>query len=98
VKGGARVGALFDTARQIEPWLTARGLKPEDINRGMSILLGDDWKRMGNDELRERLQANGHTLTQTMPYFADEIEALIRGAIKLEDFRTSFIDTLALRR
>lgn len=85
------MAALFDAAKQIEPWLTERGLKNEDIRRGMEILLGEDWETINNAELLKRLQANGHRITEAMPYFADEIEALIRGAVKLEDFRKRLI-------
>ena len=90
------MAALFDVAKQLVPWLTERGLKKEDILRGMSILLGDDWESIDSDELMKRFQANGHKLTQTMPFLADEIEALIRGAIKLDDFRSRLTEYLEI--
>jgi hypothetical protein len=90
------MAALFDVARQLVPWLTERGLKKNDILRGMNILLGEDWETIDSDELIKRFQKNGHKLTQSMPFMADEIEALIRGAIKLDDFRSRLTEYLEI--
>jgi hypothetical protein len=81
------MGALFDVAKQIEPWLTERGLKGDEIANGMNLLLGDDWEKIGPPELFKRLQSKGYSVTETMPAFADELEGLVRGALKIESFR-----------
>ncbi|HTG01281.1 MAG TPA: hypothetical protein VK654_11950 [Nitrospirota bacterium] len=81
------MAALFDTARQIEPWLKERGLNKEEITDGMRLLLGDDWETLPAPDFMKRLSARGYTITETLPAFADEMEGLIRGALKMESFR-----------
>jgi hypothetical protein len=84
-KGGRIMGALLDMTKFIELWLSERGLNPEEIRRGMRLLLGEDWNRISSSELFDRLRAKGTTVSDKMPMFADELEALVRGALKLED-------------
>ena len=81
------MAALFDAAKQITSWLAERGLNNEEINSGMQLLLGDDWELIGPDELLKRLHTRGYSISETMPAFADEMEGLIRGALKMESFR-----------
>lgn len=79
------MGALLDMTKFIELWLSERGLNPEEIRRGMRLLLGEDWNQISSSELFDRLRAMGSAISDTMPMFADELEALVRGALKLED-------------
>ncbi len=81
------MAALFDIAQQIEPWLRERGLNGDEIGHGMKLLLGDDWEKIGSPELFKRLQSKGYSVTESMPAFADELEGLVRGALKMESFR-----------
>lgn len=81
------MGSLFDVAAQIEPWLQERGLSRNEIGDGMQLLVGEGWERIGPPELFKRLQSKGYTLADTMPAFADELEGLVRGALKMESFR-----------
>ncbi len=81
------MGPLHDVTKHIESWLTERGLNEDEIGRGMKLLLGEDWKRISASELMNRLRAEGFTMSDKMPAFADELEGLVRGALKLEDFR-----------
>ncbi len=83
--------ALLGMAEYIELWLSARGLKPYEISRGMELLLGEDWKRLSYFELFDRIRARGTAVSDKMPLFADELEALVRGALKLEDIHDSRI-------
>ncbi len=80
------MGVFFDETKQIEQWLSERGLNKEEIGRGMKFLLGEDWKQKSAHQLLDSLRANGFTISNEMPFFADELEALVRGAIKLADF------------
>jgi len=77
--------ALLGMAEYIELWLSERGLNPHEISRGMGLLLGEDWKRLSYFELFDRIRARGAAVSDKMPLFADELEALVRGALKLED-------------
>lgn len=81
--------ALLGMTEYIELWLSERGLNPYEISRGMGLLLGEDWKQMSYFELFDRIRARGSAVSDKMPMFADELEALIRGALKLEDIYRS---------
>jgi hypothetical protein len=85
------MGTLFDIAKHIEPWLIERGLSRTEVASGMSLLFGEDWNGLDEGELFRRLQARGYEVTKSMPSFADEIEGLVRGAIKLESFRQRLV-------
>ena len=84
-KGGHDMGALLHMREYMESWLSERGLNPDEIKRGMRLLLGDDWRQISSSELFDRLRAKGTAISDKMPMFADELEALVRGALKLED-------------
>ena len=77
---------------KIETWLIERGLNKTDIATGMSLLLGKDWEKIDAGELIGRLQAKGYDVSATAPYFADQIEGLVRGAIDLESTQYRCID------
>ncbi len=79
------MGALLDMTKYIELWLSERGLNPEEISRGMRLLLGEDWNQISSSELFDRFRAEGTVISNKMPMFADELEALVRGALKMED-------------
>lgn len=79
------MGALLDMTKYIELWLLERGLNPEEISRGMRLLLGEDWNQISSSELFDRFRAEGTVISNKMPMFADELEALVRGALKMED-------------
>lgn len=79
------MGALLDMTNYIELWLQERGLNPDEIRRGMRLLLGEDWKQISSSELFDRFKAKGTAISNMMPMFADELEALVRGALKLDD-------------
>jgi uncharacterized protein (UPF0128 family) len=79
------MGPLLDMTKYIELWLSERDLNQEEIRRGMRLLLGEDWNQISSSELFDRLRAMGSAISDTMPMFADELEALVRGALKLED-------------
>jgi hypothetical protein len=85
------VGALFDVTKQLESWLAERGLSNEEIRQGMNLLLGDTWEGMSAPEMIKRLHQSGYSITESMPAFADELEALVRGALKLDAFRNRLI-------
>jgi len=84
-KSGYKMDALLGMSGYIELWLSERGLNPYEISRGMVLLLGEDWKQMTYFELFDRIRARGSAVSDIMPVFADELEALVRGALKLED-------------
>jgi hypothetical protein len=81
------MAVLFDSTKQITAWLVERGLNHEEIKSGMQLLLGDDWEAIDLLELLKRLRAQGYRLTETMPAFADEMEGLVRGVLKMDSFR-----------
>jgi len=84
-ESGRDMDAFLGVTKYIELWLSERGLKPHEINRGMELLLGDDWRQMSYFELFDRIRARGSAVSDKMPMFADELEALVRGALKLEE-------------
>jgi hypothetical protein len=79
------MGALLEVNEYIELWLLERGLNSDEIRRGMRFLLGEDWKKISSAELFDRIRAKGTSVPDKMPMFADELEALVRGALKLDD-------------
>ena len=79
------MGALPDSTKYIEIWLSERGLDNEEIRCGMRLLFGEDWSEIGPSDLLYRLRALGSTVPDSMPMLADELEAFVRGVLKLED-------------
>ena len=84
------MGALFDIAKQIEPWLIERGLSREDIASGMKILFGEDWANISALVLFERLRTRGFYISRSLPEFTDELEGLIRGTLILRGYQRNY--------
>ncbi len=79
------MGALPDSTTYIEIWLSERGLNIAEIRCGMRLLFGEDWNSIDPSGLFHRLRALGSTVPYSMPMLADELEAFVRGALKLAD-------------
>ena len=79
-----------DITKQIDSWLTQRGLSQEEIHCGMMILIGEDWDQVGVSELFDRLKVKGIRVSNDMSLFADDLEAFVRGALKLGDLYSSW--------
>ncbi len=79
------MGALSDSTKYVEIWLSERGLDTAEIRYGMRLLFGEDWNAITPSELFFRLRALGSSVPYSMPMLADELEAFVRGALMLED-------------
>jgi len=77
--------ADHNTSRLIEVRLVERGLKIEEIRRGMGLLVGENWNHISTSDLIDKLICKGFMIPSEKSSFADELEALIRGALKLDD-------------
>jgi hypothetical protein len=60
----------------------------------MMILIGKDWDQIGASELFDRLKVKGIRVSDGMSMFADDLEAFVRGALKLGDLYRSFGKTV----
>jgi hypothetical protein len=66
--------------------LMDRGLTGEEIDKGMRHVVGKDWKEIPVSTWFERLQTRYHIYDIDEDRYVEELEALIVGRIKLDEF------------
>jgi hypothetical protein len=65
--------------------LLDRGLSEDKIDRAMKKIVGNDWRETKAPVWFNRLQNNGFLVHDKEDIFVDDLEALVKGRIKLDE-------------
>lgn len=65
--------------------LMDRGLSADQIEKAMRQMIGSDWKEVDVDVWLNRLKTQGHVLQNDRELTLNDLEALVKGRIVLED-------------
>ncbi|HSA77406.1 MAG TPA: hypothetical protein VLG72_00910 [Nitrospirota bacterium] len=80
------MGALVDlNSEDLIFKLLDRGLSEDKIDRAMKKIVGDDWRESKAPVWFSRLQSNGFIVHDKEDIFVDDLEALVKGRIKLDE-------------
>lgn len=66
--------------------LMERGLKGDQIDRAMRQMVGNDWREVRVPVWFKRLQDKGLITHNNEDLFIDDLEALVKGRLKLDEF------------
>jgi hypothetical protein len=84
--GGMMMGALHDASvSSMISKLMDSGLSGEQIDRAMRNMVGHDWKRMDVAHWFSRFREQGLIIHNNEDIFIYDLEALVKGWIKLHD-------------
>lgn len=61
------------------------GLSANQIEKALRQMIGSDWKEVDVDVWLSRLKAHGHVLQDDRELTLNDLEALVKGRIVLED-------------
>ena len=62
-----------------------RGIPEDMIDRAMRILVGNDWREIKAAVWFNRLQNDGFIVHENADIFVDDLEALVKGSLTLEE-------------
>ena len=80
------MGALVDlNSGDLIFKLLDRGLSEDKIDRAMKKIVGNDWREIKASVWFNRLQNNGFLVHDKEDIFVDDLEALVKGRIKLDE-------------
>jgi hypothetical protein len=80
------MGALVDlNSGDLIFKLLDRGLNEDKIDRAMKKIVGNDWREIKAPVWFNRLQNNGFIVHDKEDIFVDDLEALVKGRIKLDE-------------
>lgn len=80
------MGALVDlNSGDLIFRLLDRGLSEDKIDRAMEKIVGNDWREIKAPVWFNRLQNNGFIVHDKEDIFIDDLEALVKGRIKLDE-------------
>jgi hypothetical protein len=80
------MGALVDlNSGDLIFKLLDRGLSEDKIDRAMKKIVGNDWREIKAPVWFNRLQNNGFIVHDKEDIFVDDLEALVKGRIKLDE-------------
>ena len=80
------MGALVDlNSGDLIFKLLDRGLSEDKIDRAMKKIVGNDWREIKAPVWFNRLQNNGFLVHDKEDIFVDDLEALVKGRIKLDE-------------
>lgn len=80
------MGALVDlNSGDLIFKLLDRGLSEDKIDRAMKKIIGNDWREIKAPVWFNRLQSNGFIVHDKEDIFVDDLEALVKGRIKLDE-------------
>lgn len=80
------MGALVDlNSGDLIFRLLDRGLSEDKIDRAMKKIVGNDWREIKAPVWFNRLQNNGFIVHDKEDIFIDDLEALVKGRIKLDE-------------
>jgi hypothetical protein len=65
--------------------LLDRGLSEDKIDRAMKKIVGNDWRETKAPVWFNRLQNNGFLVHDNSDIFVDDLEALVKGSITLDE-------------
>jgi hypothetical protein len=65
--------------------LLDRGISEDKIDRAMKKIVGNDWREIKAPVWFNRLQSNGFIVHDKEDIFVDDLEALVKGRIKLDE-------------
>lgn len=65
--------------------LMDRGLSATQIDRAMKQVIGRDWREVGVSVWLERLKSQGYPLQNDRELTVNDVEALVKGRMKLDD-------------
>jgi hypothetical protein len=69
--------------------LMDRGLTGEQIERAMKQMIGPDWKELKVSIWLQRLKSQGFILQDERELSVNDLEALVKGRLKLDDIGRS---------
>ncbi len=80
------MGALLElNSEDLIVKLLDRGLSENKIDRAMKKIVGIDWRETRAQVWFNRLQNKGFLVRDTTDIFVDDLEALVKGRLKLDE-------------
>ncbi len=80
------MGALVDlNSGDLIFKLLDRGLSEDKIDQAMKKIVGNDWREIKAPLWFNRLQNNGFLVHDKVDIFIDDLEALVKGRLKLDE-------------